>query len=313
MACLALLLPSSGCARQSPAVVAPLGPFATVAPDGSAISHLGRRGPAYRPGVTPEGLGWGADASVYAASFAVNPQDGAEMIWVPAGEFAMGSDHAGYEERPLHRVRLTRGFWAYRHEVTNAQFRRMRPDHRSGAYEGLSVDEDLQPAVNVTWGEARAYATWAGMALPTEAQWEYAARAGTTTDFYWGDDPHDAGRYANLADLAAKRVWPWWTTSPSIDNAVVTAPVGQYVPNPWGLYDAIGNVFEWCADWFAADAYYRPPSSDDPVGPASGRYRVTRGGSWDTYPNHSTVTYRNWLVPPEGRHAWLGLRCVSAR
>lgn len=276
----------------------------------TATSELGGSGPAFQPGMTPSSLGWGPDSSAYPGRIVVNPRDGAELVWVPPGEFAMGSSEGGADELPVHTVRITRGFWVYRYPVTNAQYRRMRPRHDSGSYEGLAVNGLRQPVVNVTWSEAASYAAWAGMVLPREAQWEYAARAGTATRFYWGESETEAGKYANVADHTAKAVWPSWTVFDTTDGFAVSSPVGSYLPNAFGLYDVLGNVWQWCADWYAED-YYRVSPTDDPRGPPDGEFRVIRGGSWDCFPAHSRVAYRSWLVPPESRYAWLGFRCVS--
>jgi len=231
------------------------------------------------------------------------------MAWVPPGEFHMGSTEGGAEERPVHRVSITRGLWMYRHDVTNAQYRAFESDHDSGKYDGLSLTADQYPVVRVAWEEAQGYAEWAGAHLPTEAQWEYACRAGTTSRFWWGDSETDAGRYANVADRASLRLWPWWVVFDTDDGYPASSPVGAFLPNAFGLYDVIGNVWQWCADWFG-DSYYERSPAEDPAGPGTGEFRVIRGGSWDCYPAHSRAAYRNWLVPPESRYPWLGMRCV---
>ncbi len=288
---------------------------ARAAEAGTVSSHLGNPGPAYQPGMTPKALGWGPDTQAYPGKFVVNPKDGAEMAWVPPGEFLMGApateSGSGDDERPVHRVRLTRGCWMYRHDVTNAQYRKLEPRHDSGEYDGMALNGDRQPVARVTWEEARAYAEWAGAALPTEAQWEYACRAGTTGRFWWGESETEAGKYANIADHAALHPWPWWIIFDTDDGYAASSPVGSYLPNAFGLYDMIGNAWQWCADWFAEDTYQHSPA-EDPTGPPTGQYRVIRGGSWDVFPAHSRAAYRHWLIPPDSRYPWLGFRCVVA-
>lgn len=263
-------------------------------------SALGRTGPAYEPGMTPETLGWECDPACDPELFVINPKDGAEMVWVPAGEFQMGSpqeeiDWAFEEARaaigdlamrdwfddegPQHTVKTTRGFWMYRHEVTNAQFRKFKKSHKSGARERQNLDGEKQPAVRVSWTDARNYCNSVGAALPSEAQWEYACRAGTQTRFFWGDDMSQVAEYANVPDLAAQNVWRDWKVFDANDGYAVTAPVCSFKPNAFGLFDMIGNVNEWCADRYEP-AYYQESPEEDPTGPLSGDPRVMRGGSW---------------------------------
>ena len=218
-------------------------------------------------------------------------------------------------ETPAHEVRIAKGFWMYRHEVTNAQYRRFSPAHDSGTLGGLSLNGDLQPVVTVTWEECTAYCRWAGGTLPTEAQWEYACRAGTTTPFWWGASETEAGKYANVLDRAYQAKWhagevfdPEGEIFDTDDGQVVSAPVGGCAPNRFGLYDMIGNAWEWCGDWFGPGYDPEAPVSD-PEGPATGTLRVLRGGSWNNQP-YWTRSAARANCRPEGSHASFGFRCV---
>ncbi|HQQ53680.1 MAG TPA: formylglycine-generating enzyme family protein [Ottowia sp.] len=175
---------------------------------------------------------------------------------------------------------------------------------------------DAHPVVNVTWNDAVAMARWLSeregvtYRLPTEAEWEYAARAGSRTRYPGGDDPQVLLRSANTFDRETALRWPRWRDQAGhgSDGHAFTAPVGSYAPNAFGLYDMIGNVWEWCADWYAED-YYRRSPTDDPAGPASGKVRVRRGGSWHTWPLYARVAFRNWNTP-ETRYVLLGFRLL---
>ncbi|MGE0312410.1 MAG: formylglycine-generating enzyme family protein [Lautropia sp.] len=178
------------------------------------------------------------------------------------------------------------------------------------------AQDDTHPVVNVTWNDAMAMAKWLSARegvryrLPTEAQWEYAARAGTRTRSHAGDDPQVLGGIANVYDLDTARVWPRWADQAlkHRDGFAFTAPVGRFAPNAFGLHDMIGNVWEWTADWYAADAYATSPL-DDPQGPPSGEVRVRRGGSWHTWPFYARVSFRNWNLP-DTRYTLVGFRLV---
>jgi formylglycine-generating enzyme len=271
-----------------------------------------------KPGQTPP-ADWSAPGS---AGFVItNPKDGAELVWIPPGKFTMGSSDAEQQwsldggaqlpwvrtESPQHVVRLS-GFWMYRCEVTNGQFRRFAPNHASGLYQGEDVDQDTQPAAQLNWTEAADYCRWAGAALPSEAQWEYACRAGTTTMFPWGDDPLAVVKYANMADQCSKRKWPQWRTVDVDDGYVASSPVGSFQPNAWGLYDMIGNVWEWCNDWFGED-YYANSLGLDPPGPEQGAQRIVRGAAWDNWMANSRSAYRLRYRPDETA-AYLGFRAM---
>jgi formylglycine-generating enzyme required for sulfatase activity len=245
-----------------------------------------------------------------------------EMVWIPGGTFEMGSRRSSDElakmypgtkpewfndEHPAHKVELD-GFWLGKFEVTNAQFRKFRSSHDSGQFEGLSLNGDDQPVVMVSWNDAKAFcdflskATGKQYTLPTEAQWEYACRAGTQTERYWGDDEASMGRYANVADRTAKAKLPQVVKAfeqmkipfaETDDGYAVSAPVGKFLPNAFDLHDMIGNVWEWCADWYDASYYEKSPSRN-PTGPAMGAARVLRGGSWlsDPWYARSACRYR---------------------
>ena len=194
-----------------------------------------------------------------------NVQD-ADFVQIQPGTFWMGSPEAEQQRWPdetLHEVRITQGFEMQTTEVTQAQWEaamHYNPAYFRGAnrpVECISYD-DIQSFLSRLNAQAvnRGYR----YRLPTEAEWEYAARAGTQTAFSFGED-------ASLLDKYA------------VQNRDSTAPVGSKLPNPWGLYDMHGNVFEWASDWYGRD-YYRSSPTDDPQGPASGSYRVLRGHNW---------------------------------
>ncbi|RZI92965.1 MAG: formylglycine-generating enzyme family protein, partial [Rubrivivax sp.] len=169
---------------------------------------------------------------------------------------------------------------------------------------------------NVTWHDAVAMARWLSAKegrryrLPTEAEWEYACRAGQTTRFQNGDDPQALTRAGNLFDQDAARHWPQWApqATKGRDGYDFTAPVGRFAPNAFGLHDLHGNVWEWTSDYYGEDYYARSPI-DDPQGPADGNVRVRRGGSWHTWPFYARCSFRNWNTE-ETRYPLVGFRLV---
>ncbi len=189
-----------------------------------------------------------------------------ELAWISIGAFMMGTaeDEAErFADETLHRVQLRRGFWIGRYPVTQAQYRAVTGANPS-AFPGAD-----HPVDQVSWEDAVAFCDRVpGLRLPTEAEWEYGCRAGTTTRFHSGDREED---------LAAAG----WYRGNSNET---TQPVGQKNANSWGLYDMHGNVWEWCADWYGA---YPPGEALDPPGPVSGTERVLRGGSWLSLPEES--------------------------
>ena len=247
---------------------------------------------------------------------------GIEFVWIPPGTFTMGSKlspaeilakyggEEGYEEQeyvdesPLHSVTLSKGFWMSKYEITNAQYRRFRPEHSSKDYEGHTLNGDQQPVGHTHWTDAEAYCAWlskeAGgeFRLPTEAEWEYACRAGPETVRYWGDDDASMGQHENVRDRTAGAAFAieYGRAAETTDGYEVTAPVGSLKPNPWGLHDMIGNAVEWCSDWYD-ESYYKNSPTVDPTGPSSGRYRVLRGASWNDVSADSRSAERSWIGP----------------
>ena len=178
------------------------------------------------------------------------------------------------------------------------------------------AQRDDHPVVNVTWNDAQALAQWLTRTegptyrLPTEAEWEYACRAGTRTLYPHGDDPQGLVGVANTFDQRAAPLWPQWRQHAlnGDDGYAFTAPVGQYAPNALGLYDMLGNAWEWVSD-LHGDTYYAESPQSDPQGPATGNVRVRRGGSWHTWSFYARCGYRNWNTP-QTRYTLVGMRLV---
>jgi formylglycine-generating enzyme required for sulfatase activity len=178
---------------------------------------------------------------------------------------------------------------------------------------GFPQDEN-HPVVNVTWNDAVAMAGWLSRTeghayrLPTEAEWEYAARAGTRTRYCSGDDPESLQKVANVFDADAAPNWKKWAgyALAGHDGHAFTAPVGSFAPNAFGLYDMHGNAWEWTADWHD-DHYYANSPVDDPKGPPTGSVRVRRGGSWHTWSFYARSSFRNWNSPGT-RYTLVGMR-----
>ena len=219
----------------------------------------------------------------------------AEMVLIPAGPFLMGGEFD--EERPRHRVVLD-AFWIDRYEVTNEQY----AEHlkATGVQEPAYWNKNdrfhsgekfpRHPVVGISWFEANAFCEVKGKRLPTEAEWEKAARGGREgQSFPWGDAP-DRTR-ANYEGQG-------------------TLPVGSFPPNDYGLFDMIGNVWEWAADWFDP-RYYERSSEANPLGPESSKEKVLRGGSWVDGIGPNRVAHRHWY-PPAAQYKWLGVRCARS-
>ena len=245
----------------------------------------------------------------------VNPKDGLKYVWIPPGKFMMGCSlwDKGCEddEKPPHEVTITRGFFLGRTEVTEAAYTRFA-SATGGARDSASSNPSL-PVVNVSWEDAKAYCEWAGMRLPTEAEWEYAARAtnmgaryGALDDVAWYGDNSGKKRLDTAKLWASDRANYDKVLK---DNGNRVYAVAGKEPNAWGLYDMLGNVWEWVADWYG-DKYYEQKVGLDPVGPQSGQQRVLRGGSWNVSPDYVRVSYRGWYVPTF-RLDRIGFRCAG--
>ena len=247
------------------------------------------------------------------------PTTGMELVWIPQGCFTMGSPETerGRSTNEIPHQVCLQGFWMGKYEVTNAQYQGFEPGHDSGSYESHNLNGPDRPVVRVTWQEAVAYADWLSgktglrFRLPTEAEWEYAARAGDTLNRPWGDDPSRACRYANIYDETARKTKPLpWANYPCEDGQGMVAPVGKYAPNKFGLYDMLGNVAEWtCSEYDSAYAGGETRCADP--GAAAGGRRVLRGGSWTEFPELLRFAYRFPTVPGNRKFDY-GFRLVLA-
>jgi formylglycine-generating enzyme required for sulfatase activity len=233
------------------------------------------------------------------ATSARAPAASLKWVRIPAGTFDMGCSprdrNCRSNEEPRHAVTISRAFDMMATEVTVADYRRYAAASGQRLPGQPIWNADSHPVVNVTWDEMHAFCSWAGGRLPTEAEWEYGARAGATTAFPWGARFSD--QLTNGFGQEGKDRWK------------ETAPAGSFPPNAFGLFDMIGNVWEFVADWYSGDAYDRPPPRD-PVGPEQGVERVLRGGSWDNEPRSLRVSYRIMLRPEARRNLYVGGRCA---
>lgn len=225
---------------------------------------------------------------------------GMRLVSIPAGTFPMGQSDGDWDERPVHEVTLSKPFYLATTEVTNAQYERFDPDHRRyRGHNGFSTRDD-EAVVYVSWDDAVAFCAWLSKEegkpyrLPTEAEWEYACRAGSTTEFCFGDDKATLTNYG-------------WFINENLENSgYETHPVGQKLANAWGLHDMHGNVWEFCQDW-CDRAYYAKSPKEDPQGPESGEYRMLRGGSFKRSETKCRCSFRSWNKP-EYATAGQGLR-----
>ncbi len=244
------------------------------------------------------------------------PTTGMEFVFIKGDCFDMGDTVGGGDpsERPAREVCVS-DYYIGQYEVTNAQYQKFRPEHDSGMSEGISLDQENLPVVNVSWEDAVAFGEWLSLKteqqyrLPTEAEWEYAARAGSEQSRYWGNNPNEACKYANVADMTAQEHWAKWTTFNCDDGYAVAAPVGSFKPNDFKLYDMLGNAWEWCWDVYNSEAFERLPK-DDPLYQGAGEYRVMRGGGWSNGPLGIRSSHRVGLSPEFGHHA-LAFRLVK--
>ena len=231
---------------------------------------------------------------------------GMRLVRIEPGSFMMGSLDGDFDERPVHRVTIGQPFWMSATEVTNAQYEAFDPGHRKLRGKLGWSKEDDEAVVFVTWHDAVRFCQWLSKKegrpcrLPTEAEWEYACRAGTTMAYHTGDALKDPSFHKNVGES--------WFPDPARrgKDGPVPLHVGRTPPNPWGLYDVHGNVEEWCLDWYGP---YEPQDQTDPVGRADGDFRVTRGGSHSTELKYLRSANRLGTLPEDS--SWLiGFRVV---
>ena len=228
---------------------------------------------------------------------------------VKVGEFRQFVEATGYRTEA---ERDGTGGWGYEAETGKCVGRRVKFSWREVGF----VQTDDHPVVNVTFSDAVAFCNWLSKMegkryrLPSEAEWEYVCRAGTNYRYYHGDDPKELPRYAYLVNVPGKDAFA------NIQDQVrfikpgesLTAKVGSRLPNAWGFYDTLGNVWEWTNDW-QDDEYYAQSPSVDPLGPGDGTARARRGGGWNSFPMYVRAAFRN-LDRPETRCANFGFRVV---
>jgi formylglycine-generating enzyme len=220
-----------------------------------------------------------------------------DMVLIPAGEFLMGSDSPYFtspSERPAHTV-FVDSFFIDKYAVTQRQYRDVIGENPS-----FWIGSDL-PVHNVSWYDAKTYCEKVGKRLPTEAEWEKAARGRRNDNWSGTSDAGSLGEYAWIDDTSV---------SPEKRSGGRVRPVGTKNPNGYGIYDMSGNVWEWVSDWFGDD-YYRTSPKSNPQGPEKGVGRVIRGGSWDSHPIEVRSAARRWMRP-DYKDWFTGIRCVKS-
>ncbi|MZH47082.1 MAG: formylglycine-generating enzyme family protein [Nitrospinae bacterium] len=217
-----------------------------------------------------------------------------DMVRIKSGCFMMGTnkdymyedDDDNSREKPAHKVCLDE-FYLDRYEVTQSKWDAVMDFNRSVFH------KPNQPITHIDWHEARKYCQKTGKRLPTEAEWEYAARAGSNTRFPWGDDVDDD--------------FLWYASNSSREPS----EIGKKKPNSWGLYDMVGGVWEWVEDWFSLDYYSKSPTKN-PKGPNRQSFRVIRGNSWMSEEQHLRVTSRHRGMSDPTDSYWVGVRCAMS-
>jgi formylglycine-generating enzyme required for sulfatase activity len=224
-----------------------------------------------------------------------------DMVLVPAGEFSMGSPEGDPDEKPAHKVQIS-AFFMDKYEVTVKQYAAFLQESggdRPAEWKTMNKTANQnRPVMGVDWAEAARYCKWAGKRLPTEAEWEKAARGTDGRLYPWGNDP-PTPLHANYG----KKEW---------NNHEALVPVGtlEAGKSPYGIYDMAGNVWEWVSDWYDND-YYKNSPSDSPAGPPTGGFKVIRGGSWNTSARSLRAADR-YFDPPSFRSQYVpGFRCAK--
>ena len=233
-----------------------------------------------------------------------------EMVRIKAGNFLMGSRKGDADERPVHKVRIKRDFYIGKYEVTFKEYDQFceKTDRYMPDDEGWGRDN--MPVINITWHDAKAYTEWLSEVtgdkyrLPTEAEWEYAAKAGVKTDFAFGKKAHTRNANYNGKDKDPR----YGRTG---ENRAEPLPVGSFKANRWGLHDVHGNVWEWCEDWHTR-SYKNAPKNGSANITSRGEHKILRGGSWST--NASSIRLANRGADnPLGSGSIVGFRILKER
>jgi serine/threonine-protein kinase len=270
----------------------------------------------------------------------ISPKDGMQMVFIPSGNFRMGSNAGPDFEKPEHTVWLD-AFWMDRTEVSNQQFERFVKesayqtdaelagwsyvfDLSSGKWSKMTgaswrhpqgpasnlVGLEQHPAVYMSWNDSSAYCTWAGRRLPSEAEWEKAARGTDGRLYPWGNQKPDK----NLLNFADKNIPLDWADQNMDEGYTFTSPVGHYPEgaSPYGVLDMAGNVWEWVNDWFDPAYYQTQTVWRNPAGPPARVGRVLRGGSWDDSAGVTRSSFRLGYYPMDA-YAFYGFRCALSQ
>lgn len=282
-----------------------------------------------------------AAISMTALAFSSEPEAPAPpgMVLIPAGSFPMGDAKGLEQERPVHEVEVG-AFYMDTHEVTREEFGRFvestgyvtDAEKGDGGYiwngedweqtKGINwrhdpfgkpnkAEDENHPVTQLSWNDANAYAKWAGKRLPTEAEWEYAARGGTMAFRYaWGDEPLGEEVVANVSDERFVKIVTTWPYTKGYDDGYeFSAPVGSFAPNTLGLYDMAGNAWEYCADYFDENYYSRSPKQN-PRNDEPNPRRSMRGNSWDARPGLMRASRRTSDLQANS-YVDTGFRCVK--
>jgi len=222
--------------------------------------------------------------------------DSSPMVLIPAGYFNMGSpdEKGNTDEHPQHKV-WVEAFYMDKYLTTFDQYDKFCDDTGRNPISDNGWGRGDNPAINLMWEDADAFCKWAGKRLPTEAEWEKAARGGTDTAYFFGDNENLLKDYAWYADNSGDKI----------------KTVGQKKPNPFGLYDILGDVWEWMSDWYGKD-YYRQSPAQNPTGPESGTYRVLRGGSFNVNADYLQSAHRG-IDRPDHQDTNDGCRCAKSQ
>lgn len=267
--------------------------------------------------------------SPVAGQIRMNAKDGLPYAWIPSGSFTMGcaDGHSDChsDEKPAHRVRISRGFWMGQTEVTVAAYKRFvaasggtMPEEPKFNRKRLNAgwQSGNLPMTMVNWHDAQSYCRWAGLRLPTEAEWEYAARAGAAGQTYgdldaiaWSAD-NSGNQRLNSRQILSQGESRYVDRLSGNENRA--RPVAQKQANAWRLYDVLGNAWEWVADWHDGWEYgRRGGEAVDPAGPTSGTRETLRGGSWNFNPGLVRLSNRNHFFMPADRSIHVGFRCAG--